>query len=269
MIEIKTIMKAQIAHFGLILRLAHYDERATYQNHYLGLFWQFLNPLIQVGLYYLIFGLGFYNGKKVAGVAFIIWLLIGLTCWLYMNATILGATTSIVRQLPFVSKLNFPVSILPTVILIGRLINFGAMLGLTVLIMVSQGIYPTVMWLQLGYYFVCMLSFLFSLNLLSATITVLIRDYQIALQSVMRVLFYLSGVVWDLNSTYFPAWLKRIFTLNPLTYIIEGFRNSLLSRHWFWQDGQQMVFFWTFVMLLLLIGTQLYFKFRPRFMDLI
>lgn len=49
--DVKTVLIEQIKNFGTISRISKYEERATYQSHYLGLVWQFLNPAIQVGIY--------------------------------------------------------------------------------------------------------------------------------------------------------------------------------------------------------------------------
>ena len=65
--------------------------------------------------------------------------------------------------------------------------------------------------------------FLFAFGLLNATITVLIRDYHIFLQSVLRLLFYVSGPIWDINNRNMPEWLIKLLRLNPFYYLIEGF----------------------------------------------
>ncbi len=56
--EIITVIKEQFQHIGMIFRMSRYEDKADYQSHYLGLAWQILNPAIQVGIYYLVFGVG-------------------------------------------------------------------------------------------------------------------------------------------------------------------------------------------------------------------
>lgn len=75
------IIKEQINNVGIISRVSKYEEKATYQSHYLGLIWQFLNPLIQIGIYYLVFGLGVQRGRSIGGVPFLPWMLIGVIAW--------------------------------------------------------------------------------------------------------------------------------------------------------------------------------------------
>ena len=74
--EIAAVIKEQFKNAGIIFRMSRYEDKATYQSHYLGLAWQILNPAIQVGIYYLVFGLGVNQNGNVDGVPFIIWMLI-------------------------------------------------------------------------------------------------------------------------------------------------------------------------------------------------
>ena len=90
--EIWLIIKEQFQHLGMIFRMSRYEDKATYQSHYLGLAWQILNPAIQVGIYYLVFGVGMNGNRKIDGVSFFVWMLMGITAWFYTNASILGAS---------------------------------------------------------------------------------------------------------------------------------------------------------------------------------
>lgn len=270
--DIQLVISEQIKNFGIIRRISTYEEKATYQSHYLGLIWQFLNPAIQIGIYYLIFGLGVRGGREVQGVPFIIWMLIGIIAWFFINSSILGCSNSIYKQVGMVSKMKFPVSILPSVNMASNLVSYKWMMLLLVAAMVGFRVPITIYWVQYVYYFVCMIAFLFAFGILNATITVLVRDYHIMLQSILRLLFYLSGPIWDINTLVKSphlSWLVGFLKLNPIYYIIEGFRDSFLSRQWFWEKPAQTLFFWLVVFILLTIGAHLHMKFRARFVDFI
>jgi len=267
--EIITILREQIEHVGMIFRMSRYEDKATYQSHYLGLAWQILNPAIQVGIYYLVFGVGFNQREGIDGVPFIVWMLLGITCWFYINQSILGASNSIYKQVGMVSKMKFPVSILPTINIVSNLSSYFPMVLIAVLTALGFGVIPSVYWLQYFYYFFCLISFLFAFGLLNATITVLIRDYHIFLQSIIRLLFYLSGSIWDIEGRNLPVVLVKILKLNPIYYIIDGFRDTFLSREWFFEKGTYGLIFWGIVMILLILGSHLHMKFRAKFVDYI
>lgn len=267
--DVKTVITEQFKNFGIIRRISKYEEKATYQSHYLGLLWQVLNPAIQIGIYYLVFGLGMRRGD-VRGIPYIIWMLVGIIAWFFINSSILGESNSIYRQIGMVSKMKFPVSILPTVNMASNFKSYRWMMLLLFISMFSVGIYPNVYWIQYFYYLFCMFAFLFAFGILNSTISVLVRDYHIMLQSILRLLFYLSGPIWEFNRIFNGtrhAWMTRLLELNPIFYIIDGFRDSLLYGKWFWEKGVQTMFFWLVVGVLLIIGSHIHMKFRARFMD--
>ena len=196
-------------------------------------------------------------------------MLIGITAWFYMSASILGASNSIHRQVGMVAKMKFPVSVLPTINIVSNLSSYFPMVMIVVFSVIALGGTPSLYWLQYLYYFFCMIAFLFSFGILNATITVLIRDYHIFLQSVLRLLFYVSGPIWDIQNRSLPSWMVKILQLNPIYYIIEGFRDTFLNRAWFWEKTTYGLIFWGIVFILLILGTHLHMKFRAKFVDYI
>ena len=206
------------------------------------------------------------------GVPFIVWMLIGIIAWFFINSSILGGSNSIYKQIGMVSKMKFPVSILPSVNLSSNFVSYRAMMLLLVTVMFFFGIYPTIYWIQYFYYFICMIAFLFAFGIFNSTITVLVRDYHIMLQSILRLLFYLSGAIWNFEKMFAGTkhvWFIRLLELNPIYYIINGFRDSFLSKQWFWEKGTQTLFFWLIVGLLITVGSHIHMKFRARFVDFI
>lgn len=266
--DVISVLKENITHLGMIARIARYEDKANYQSHYLGLLWQYLNPAIQVGIYFIIFGLGLQR-HGVNGVPYILWMLIGVVPWFFMSKTLTGASKSIFSKLSSVAKMKFPISILPTINLASNFVSYFAMMGIVILTLFGHHVPVTVYWLQYFYYFICMVALMFSLGILNSTVSVLIRDFHVALQSIMRILFYMSGVIMNLNNKNYPPLLRKIFSLNPFNYVIKGFRDTFVYKKWFFDDPIMMIYFWSFVLLVLIIGCHLHMKFRNRFIDFI
>ncbi len=196
-------------------------------------------------------------------------MLIGITAWFYINSSILGASNSIYKQISLVSKMKFPVSVLPTTNIVGNLSSYFPMVAIVIGTVLSFGISPSVYWIQYIYYFICMISFLFAFGLLNATITILVRDYHIFLQSVIRLLFYVSGAIVNIEDSGLPDFIVKILRLNPIYYIIDGFRDTFLSRGWFFEKSYYTLVFWGIVFILLILGSHLHMKFRAKFVDYI
>ncbi|KXZ20555.1 Teichoic acid translocation permease TagG [Bacillus nakamurai] len=267
------ILKEQVTSFPLILRLAAYETKSKYQMNYLGVLWQFLNPLIQMLAYWFVFGLGIRKGGPMATgageVPFILWMLAGLIPWFFISPTILDGSNSVFKRIKMVAKMNFPISSLPSVAIASNLFSYAIMMVIYIIALLASGIYPSLHWLQYIYYFVCLMAFLFSFSLFNSTISVLIRDYQFLLQAVTRLLFFLLPIFWDIHSKLganHPE-LVPVLKLNPLFYIIDGFRNSFLDGQWFFQDVKYTLYFWLFTLFLLTVGSILHMKFRDKFID--
>ncbi|GEK37483.1 MULTISPECIES: ABC transporter permease [Enterococcus] len=267
--EVAIIIKEQLSNLGIIFRMSKYEEKATYQNNYLGLLWQILNPLIQVGIYYMVFGLGVHGGRTINGVPYIIWMIIGISAWFFISPSIMQASNSIYKQVGLVSKMKFPVSVLPSISIAGQLTNYFWYMMIVITALLLNGVYPTLYWLQYIYYFFSMLVFLYAFGIFNATITTLVRDYHVMLQSIFRLLFYISGAIWNFQTRNLPEGLVKILEINPLYYLIDGFRDSFLSREWFWNKGTYGLIFWSTTLLLLLIGSHIHLKFRAKFVDYI
>lgn len=192
------IVKEQVTSFPLILRLASYETKSQYQMNYLGVLWQFLNPLIQMLAYWFVFGMGIRNSQPVitgvGEVPFIVWMLAGLIPWFFISPTILDGSNSVFKRINMVAKMNFPISSLPSVVIASNLFSYFVMMGIYVIVLLASGVYPSLHWIQYIYYLICMIVFMFSFSLFNSTISVLVRDYQFLLQAVTRLLFFLLPI---------------------------------------------------------------------------
>ncbi|MCY9806783.1 ABC transporter permease [Lentilactobacillus senioris] len=267
--EVYTLIKEQFDNIGIIGRIARYEDKAEYQSHYLGLVWEYLYPLIQIAIYWLVFGVGLKHGNATDGVSYLAWMVIGYTPWFYMNRATLDASKSIYQRVGMVSKMKFPVSVLPSIKIIGNLSSFWTMMTFSIVVGLLYGVHPTIYWVQWIYYFVAMIAWLIAFGIFNSTISVLVRDYHILLQSLMRMLFYMSGVLFNFQTDAFPAPFVRILELNPFFYIISGFRQSMVGHTGFWQQTTLNLVFWGMVLFFLLVGSHLHYKFRSKFVDLI
>lgn len=260
------IIVEQVLNIKLMFRLSRYESRAAYQNHYLGIIWEFLNPLTQIFIFYFVFGVGLRAGNT-QGVPFLFWMLVGVIPWLFISSSVVGASKSIYSKIGTVSKMKFPVSILPNTAIVTNMYSFLVMLGLAVLYGLVTGVQPSMYWWQFIYYFIAIWMFLFSFGLFNATISTLVHDYHLTIQSVMRVMMYLSGVFIYIDGMYFPEWVKNVLHLNPFYYMVQGFRDTFLSKQFFFENWMPTVVFWCITFFFLIVGSHLHIKFRTRFID--
>lgn len=265
MSAIFTLVKEQILNINLIFRLSIYEIKAQYQMHYLGSVWQFLNPLVLVGVYWFVFGLGIRGGSPIGDTPFILWLITGLIPWLYISQTVGQASNSIHSKVAMVSKMNFPVSVLPTTKIFGNSLSFFMMLVITFCITLVFDRFSGVYLIQLPYYLICMYTLIYAITILTSTLSTIIRDVQNIVQAIMRLMFFLLPIVWNIESL--PENFVTILKLNPFYYVIEGIRDSLIGGEWFFEDITYTIYFWILTIIILLIGSTIHLKFRNKFVD--
>jgi teichoic acid transport system permease protein len=261
------ILKEQLLSIHLIFRLSLYEEKSKYKMHYFGAFWQIFNPFIQIGVYWFIFGFGIRGGSPVGETPFFLWLIVGLVPWLFISPTITQGSNSVYAKINIVSKMKFPVSVLPSIKIVGNSFSFLIMLLITMILLVMNGVFSGIYLLQLPYYIFCLYLLLYGLSLLLATLATVIRDVQQLVQSIIRIMMYLLPIVWNIDS--FPPYIVRVLQLNPFFYIIDGFRYSFLGGDWFFNDLAYTFYFWCMTLLVLFIGSNVHMKFRHKFVDYI
>ncbi|WHY91258.1 ABC transporter permease [Neobacillus cucumis] len=261
------VIKEQLLNLNLIFRLAVYDVKSMYKMHYLGALWQVLTPFIQIGMYWLVFGLGIRGGAPVGHTPFFLWLLTGLIPWIFISKTINKGSNSVYSNINLVSKMKFPVSVLPSINIVGNSFSFIVMLLVAIVMLFFYKDFSGIYLLQLPYYLLCLYFLLFGLTLLLSTLTTIIRDIQNMVQTIVRLMMYILPIVWNVEKL--PRVVINIIELNPFYYIIIGFRDSLLGGKWFFNDLPYTLYFWFITLLILLIGSSIHLKFRHKFVDYI
>lgn len=261
------VLKEQIQYISLIFKMAKYDTKSKYQMHYLGIVWQFIMPLVQIGVYWFIFGVGIRDRAPIGDTPFLVWLIAGLIPWFFISASVIQGSNSVYAKINIVSKMKFPVSVLPSISIASNFFNFMIMLVFAQIVMLINGVYPTAYLAQLLYYVFATIVLVFSLTLLFSTLSTVVRDFQNILQSAMRLLFFLTPILWD--PSRLPDLYHNLLKLNPFYYLVTGFRETFLSEGWFFESITYGLYFWTFIGMTLLLGSYLHLKFRDRFIDYI
>lgn len=265
------VIKEQIRHIHLIRRLSWYELISQNRNNYLGMTWEVLNPSIQILIYWFVFGtLRERAPIEIAGqeVPFYSWLLAGFFLWVFLYQATIQGSKSIYTRLRMLSKMNFPMSVIPNFAIFSQLYVHLILLTITIIILQFNGYFINVYYLQFVYFIFASLSLVFALSLITSTLSTIIRDIHMFLNSTLRMFLYLSGVLWPITQlSDFPA-IMNLMKLNPLFYLIEGYRSALFGTDWYFiTHWQYSLYFWTLVIVLFLFGSILHVKFRRHFID--
>jgi len=249
----------------MVWSLAWRDFRHRYVRNLLGIVWAIIDPLVFVGILYLIFKSGIGN-KITDDVPFVVYILCGNIAFdLFNNLQIL---TQVIKDHEFlVKKMNFNTVLLPASRLISILMIHGIILAIAIIIILISGIHPTLYWFQLLYYTLSQSVLLFGTSLLTSSISLFFPDISHIIPILTRVLFFLTPVFWqmDLLSDAVSHWLM----FNPMVYIVNGYRDSLLYGKGFWLYPNQTMYFWICNLFLLWLGAYIHRKLRPHFAEVI
>jgi lipopolysaccharide transport system permease protein/teichoic acid transport system permease protein len=127
--------------------------------------------------------------------------------------------------------------------------------------------YPTIYWLQLIYYIFATFILLLGLSWFTSALTVYIRDVSQFVGMVLQFAFWLTPIFWSIERV--PEQYQWLIKLNPLFYIIEGYRNSLIYHKWFWEDINLTIYFWVVTLFIFIIGGLTFKRLRPYFADVL
>ena len=177
--------------------------------------------------------------------------------------------TDAIRKYSYlVTKMKFPVSTIPTFVSISKL-SVNIMLTLIMLVIfILFGFKPDIYWLQLIFY--TFLSFILwtMWSLFSSLLAAISKDFGNLVKSFVTAVFWLSGILWNPETVKIP-WLKKALIANPVTYIVNGYRQSLIDKIWFWEQPKRIGYFLISCAVMLILALWAYRKVRKDIPDVL
>jgi ABC-type polysaccharide/polyol phosphate export permease len=249
-----------------IYELTKRDFSAQYITNIFGLSWAVLDPLCFMLILWFIFGIGLRTGRNM-GVPFITYLLTGLVAFNYFAASLAQATNAISQYAFLVKKVRFRLSLLPVIKILSSLLVHLIVLGVTLFILIMNGIRPSFFWLQTIYYLLALTLLILGISWTTASVRVFFPDISHIVSILLRFSLYLTPIFWQLH--LFPANYQFILKLNPLFYIVDGYRNSLLFHKYFWESPLLTLYFWGVTLFFLILGIIVFNRLKPHFADVI
>lgn len=251
-----------------IFKLSISDLKKTYRGAALGWAWAIIKPAVTIFVYWFAFEIGLRAGKDVNGFPFFLWLIAGLIPWFYMNNMITSGTDSIRKYSYLVTKMKFPISTIPTFVSISKFIVHILLITITIGIFVLMGRMPTIYMLQLPFYMLLNLIFFTVFSLLSGLLASMSKDFANLVKSFVTAVFWLSGIIFNINTISIP-WLKSLLMINPVTFLIEGYRNCFINQVWFWEQPKRLMYFGIILLVLIILAIWTYRRLRKEIPDVL
>lgn len=200
------------------------DVRGRYKNSVLGVLWSFLNPLLQIAVYAFVFG-------KVLNVEepnYTVFICCGLIPWNFFCTAINRSAFTIIENGGIIKKVYFPREILPISVVTSEAVNFIISTIIIVALVLLTGLGISWTWIFYPVLLFVLYIFLISIAFFVSSITVYFRDLQHFIGIFLQLLFYATPIAYAASRV--PEKFSFIVDLNPIAYIIEGFRDIFINH---------------------------------------
>lgn len=256
----------------LIWKLSKNDFKKRYAGSYMGVVWGFAQPLVTVLMYYLVFDKIFGNKaielRSGVEVPFVLFITTGLVPWFFFSEAISQGTMSLIEYSYLVKKVVFKISILPVIKVIAATFSHLFFLTLAVLLACIYGYFPSVYLVQIVYYGGCLFLLVLAMSYTTCAVVIFFRDLSQIIAIAIQIGMWATPILWSLDAIHNPV-VVTLLKLNPLVYIVNGYRDAIYGRHWFFEDLYGTLYFWAITIALFLMGTVIFKKLKVHFADVI
>jgi len=207
----------------MIASLVRKDLRGRYKGSVLGFLWTFINPLFQLIIYTIVFSVMLRNNIE----KFYLFLFVGLVPWIFFSAAMTTGATSVLAQKSLVTKIYFPREVLPIAYVTSSFVNMlYTFIVVFAVIIISPYRVPSPLGL-LTLPLVMIVEYMMALGvaLIASAVTVYFRDLEHILGIVSMGWMYLTPIMYSADIV--PERFKKLFYLNPMSYVIEAYRDIL------------------------------------------
>ncbi len=237
---IKQIINEHIMYRNQIFLLAKSDLSKTYRGAALGWGWAIIKPLMTLFVFWFGFTVGLRSGKPVNGYPYFLWLVGGFLPWFYMQEMITTGATCIRQYKHLVTKMKFPVSIIPTYVNLSHLATNIVLTFIAIALFCAFGFFPDVYYLQIPLYMLMMFVFFTVWSLLAGMLSSISKDFQSLVRACTSAVFWMSGIIYNVDKIHNPT-VRLLLKFNPVTDIATGYRNIFIYKKWFWEDPQALI----------------------------
>ncbi len=265
---LKEIIKDHIEYRRQIIKLAKADIAKTYRGAALGWSWAIIKPTVTIFVYWFAMEIGIRASKPMNGHPYFLWLIAGMIPWFYMNEMLYQGTDCFRKYSYLITKMKFPVSTISTFVSISKMIINIILLFITILIFIAFGFMPNIYYLQIPIFILLSFIFFTGWSLFAANIAAMSKDFSNLVKSFISAIFWLSGILWNAEEVKI-LWLKKLLRLNPVTYIVNGFRNCFINQIWIWEQPKRFMYFAIATTIMWALAIWSYKKFRKEIPDVL
>ncbi len=250
----------------MLLELIKNDFRQQYLGSYLGIIWAFIQPIVTILVFWFVFQVGF-KSKPINDFPFILWLVAGIVPWFFMADSWPKTTGSILEYSFLVKQVMFKIKLLPVIKIGSSILIHLFFIFFTLMMFWFYGFSPDIYILQLPYYLFSFIVLLMGVSWLSSALQVFLKDSLHCVNLILQLGFWGTPIFW--SKSMMPENIQWLLKLNPMYYIIQGYRDTFINKVWFWEYTNLSLYFWCFALITFVVGALTFKQLKPHFADVL
>ncbi len=265
---LKEIVLEHIKFRKQLWKLAKTDLSKSYKGSVLGWVWILIRPMITLTVYWFAFSVGLRTGGDEEGYPYFLWLMAGMVPWFYMRSMLTGGASCLRRYTYLITKIKYPISTIPTFVNVSNFVTNLLLVSLMLVLYILMGFAPDIYWLQIPLYLMMAFVFFNCWGLFAGVLSAISRDFLNFIRSITMAFMWMSGIFYSVNDISIE-WIRTIMLLNPITLIVNGFRNSLIYKQWFWEVPMECFNYVMATAIMLVLALWAYKKLRKDIPDVL
>lgn len=257
-----------------VVNLAKNAMHKTTRGSVLGWVWLFARPVLYVLCFWFALNIGLKAARvsNIDGITYMLWLSAGIFPWFFISNTLNGGSNLFKRYSYLVSRLKFPVALIPIFDRLGQL-----MIHLMLLVMLTVAYFVCgnpldLHALQLPIMIVLMYVFAVGWCFLASSLSAIAPGFLNLVKALSSPIFWLSGVLFDLTTIDIPI-VHAVLYFNPVTFLISGYRQIFVNapgyKGWLWDDPMFLAAGLGVIALTVVVGLIVYSRLRKDIPDVI
>lgn len=251
---------------SLIASMARREVAVKYVGSVMGFMWTFIHPLVLILVFWVVFNLGF-RLKPIHDAPFVVWLTAGMCGWFVFSDILNGSAAVVVENTNLIKKTLFPSQILPVVKVVSSLVAHSVFIVILIGLLLLNRVPPSWHCLQFLYYLFCLCVLGLGLGWAVSALNVFIRDVTQIVAVVLQVGFWATPILWDIQMM--PEKIRFFVKLNPMSYIVQGYRDAFIYHVPFWDRPLESAYFWAANLVIVVGGALIFQKLKPQFPDVL
>ena len=223
--QVRTLFRYRL----LIQSLVGRELKARYRGSILGFFWSFINPLLLLLTYGLVFGIILPVGQRSPAIEpYLLFFFCGILPWTWFQSSLAEASGVLIAGGNLIKKVLFPAEVLPVVTVFSNLGHF--LLGLPVLLaflIYYKRLTPWALLFPLPVLVQLVLTL--GLALFISALTVHFRDIQSILTHILHLWFFASPILYFYGDL--QGWVRTVLRFNPMTHVLVSYQQMLFHGH--------------------------------------